>query len=66
MRTYQYFVYIMASQSGTLYVGMTNNLLRRWIECLGSTGKRKTNKKMKKKEKRIIDSFNESNMEGFD
>jgi putative endonuclease len=32
MRTYQYFVYIMASERGTLYVGMTNNLLRRILE----------------------------------
>ncbi|MBK8900398.1 MAG: GIY-YIG nuclease family protein [Anaerolineaceae bacterium] len=29
---YQYFVYILSSLSGTLYVGMTNNLTRRVYE----------------------------------
>ena len=31
-REYQFWVYIMASESGTLYVGMTNNILRRVYE----------------------------------
>jgi putative endonuclease len=31
-REYNFYVYIMASPSGTLYVGMTNNIMRRVIE----------------------------------
>lgn len=29
MKTHQYFIYILASDSGTLYIGVTNNLERR-------------------------------------
>ncbi len=29
MKTHQYYVYILASDSGTLYIGVTNNLERR-------------------------------------
>ena len=29
MREYNYFIYIMGSTSGTLYIGFTNNLARR-------------------------------------
>ena len=31
-RDYNFYVYILASASGTLYIGMTNDLLRRIIE----------------------------------
>jgi len=31
-REYNFYIYIMASPSGTLYIGMTNNLIRRTIE----------------------------------
>lgn len=31
-RDHNYFVYIVASRSGTLYIGVTNNLLRRISE----------------------------------
>ena len=32
MSDYQFFTYIIASDSGTLYIGMTNNLVRRMQE----------------------------------
>jgi putative endonuclease len=31
-KDYNFYVYIMASQSGTIYVGFTNNILRRVYE----------------------------------
>ena len=32
MREYKYFVYIVCSNSGTLYIGMTNSIYRRALE----------------------------------
>ncbi len=32
MRDHQYFVYIMSSNSGTLYIGMTNSIYRRALQ----------------------------------
>ena len=32
MRDHQYFVYIVCSRSGTLYIGMTNSIYRRALE----------------------------------
>src|SRR5579864_350965 len=32
MKTHQYFVYIMSSNSGTLYIGMTNSIYRRALQ----------------------------------
>lgn len=32
MRDHQYFVYIMSSTSGTLYIGMTNSIYRRALQ----------------------------------
>ena len=32
MKDYQYFVYIVCSRSGTLYIGMTNSIYRRALE----------------------------------
>jgi len=32
MRDHEYFVYIVCSRSGTLYIGMTNNLDRRMMQ----------------------------------
>ena len=32
MKVHQYFVYIMSSRSGTLYIGMTNSIYRRALQ----------------------------------
>jgi len=32
MKEHKYFVYIMASRSGTLYIGMTNSIYRRALQ----------------------------------
>ena len=32
MKEHEYFVYIVSSNSGTLYIGMTNNLYRQVLE----------------------------------
>lgn len=32
MREYKYFVYIVCSRSGTLYIGITNNIYRRVLQ----------------------------------
>lgn len=32
MKEHQYFVYIMSSRSGTLYIGMTNSIYRRALQ----------------------------------
>jgi putative endonuclease len=32
MRDHEYFVYIMSSHSGTLYIGMTNSICRRALQ----------------------------------
>ena len=32
MREHEYFVYIVCSNSGTLYIGMTNNIYRRALQ----------------------------------
>ena len=32
MREHEYFVYIMCSLSGTLYIGMTNSIYRRALQ----------------------------------
>ena len=32
MKDHRYFVYIVCSRSGTLYIGMTNNIYRRVLE----------------------------------
>ncbi len=32
MKDHQYFVYIVSSRSGTLYIGMTNRIYRRALE----------------------------------
>ena len=38
MRTYRFFVYILASRSKTLYVGVTNNLWNRVLQHREGTG----------------------------
>jgi putative endonuclease len=35
MRDHQYFVYIMSSRSGTLYIGITNSIYRRALQHKG-------------------------------
>jgi predicted GIY-YIG superfamily endonuclease len=35
MRDHEYFVYIMCSGSGTLYIGMTNSIYRRALQHKG-------------------------------
>ena len=32
MKDYEYFVYILSSRSGTLYIGMTNSIYRRALQ----------------------------------
>ncbi len=42
MRTHQYFVYILASRTRRLYVGVTNDLIRRVCEHKAGTASRFT------------------------
>ena len=35
MKDHEYFVYIMSSRSGTLYIGMTNSIYRRALQHKG-------------------------------
>jgi putative endonuclease len=44
MRSHQYFVYILASATGRLYVGVTNDLIRRVSEHKGGTASRFTHR----------------------
>ena len=37
MRDHQYFVYIVSSRSGTLYIGMTNSIYRRVLQHKSGT-----------------------------